>query len=380
MKSNNKRNSGLLYQKVLKKAPLYEPMMIRERRYMPKRIYQPIEVPNFTSQPPLKPMDPRVETSWSPEEVVVDKNSRAGNDLIIQENPLQELPKFEMPEFKPLRGKAKRQFKRENIQRVADKYGITKGQARRGLRKMRRAGEDYIPEEYLSSLKMVKRNSAVPFKLPHQSNSALPNIELSQAVKDSLHNQANLYGKPFFSPKHGVNVDPEDGVLSNRPVLSEDKIYEGSGGYTLQELENLYPKSEGRQLTYTKIDKPYSNAAPKQVVNSSGGNGDSELIKVDGRVVLGSNNKPISQDEFDYYQRQNELYPEYVYNSSSIPGFRDEAELNEDYPNAVIPKSTSVRHAQELMKNPDIRFYNKAVDSLMKMPGYERLKPMPRNR
>ena len=235
MKSNNKRNSGLLYQKVLKKAPLYEPMMIRERRYMPKRIYQPIEVPNFTSQPPLKPMDPRVETSWSPEEVVVDKNSRAGNDLIIQENPLQELPKFEMPEFKPLRGKAKRQFKRENIQRVADKYGITRGQARRGLRKMRRAGEDYIPQEYLSSLKMVKRNSAVPFKLPHQSNSALPNVELSQAVKDSLHNQANLYGKPFFSPKHGVNVDPEDGVLSNRPIYSDNT-----------------------KLTYDKINKPFS--------------------------------------------------------------------------------------------------------------------------
>ena len=45
---------------------------------------------------------------------------------------------------------------------------------------------------------------------------------LSQIQKDSLHNQANLYGKPFFSPKYGVNVDPEDGVLSNRPVYSDD--------------------------------------------------------------------------------------------------------------------------------------------------------------
>ena len=274
MKPNNKRKSGLLYQKVIKKAPLYEPRLIRE---MPKRIYQPIEVPNFTSQPPLKPMDPRVETSWSPEEVVVDKNSRAGNDLIIQKNPLQELPKFEMPEFKPLRGKAKRQFKRENIQRVADKYGITRGQARRGLRKMRRAGEDYIPQEYLSSLKMVKRNSAVPFKLPHQSNSALPNVELSQAVKDSLHNQANLYGKPFFSPKYGVNVDPEDGVLSNRPTFKPElddfsKLpVNERGGYSVEELESLYPLSEGRKLTYPKINKPHSNAAPKQVVSSSGG-------------------------------------------------------------------------------------------------------------
>jgi len=111
------------------------------------------------------------------------------------------------------------------------------------------------------------------------------------------------------------------------------------------------------------------------VVSSSGGNGDSELIKVNGRVVLGTGAKPISQEDFDYYQKQNELYPEYVYDSSSIPGFRDEAELNPDYPNAVIPKSTSIRHAQELMRNPDIRFYSKAIDSLQKLPGYERLKP-----
>ncbi len=65
MKSNNKRNSGLLYQKVLKKAPLYEPMRIRER---PKRIAQRIELPSFETAPrykvdqyPLKPMDPVYE-------------------------------------------------------------------------------------------------------------------------------------------------------------------------------------------------------------------------------------------------------------------------------------------------------------------------------
>jgi len=59
---------------------------------------------------------------------------------------------------------------------------------------------------------------------------------LSQVQKDSLHNQANLYGKPFFSPKHGVNVDPEDGVLSNRPVYSDNT-----------------------KLTYDKIDKPFTS-------------------------------------------------------------------------------------------------------------------------
>ena len=58
---------------------------------------------------------------------------------------------------------------------------------------------------------------------------------LSQVQKDSLHHQANLYGKPFFSPQHGVNVDPEDGVLSNRPVYSDNT-----------------------KLTYDKIDKPFN--------------------------------------------------------------------------------------------------------------------------
>ena len=61
--------------------------------------------------------------------------------------------------------------------------------------------------------------------------------ELKQAVKDSLHTEANKYGKAFFSPKHGVNVDPEDGVLSNRPVYND-----------------------GSKLTYESISKPHSES------------------------------------------------------------------------------------------------------------------------
>ena len=63
---------------------------------------------------------------------------------------------------------------------------------------------------------------------------------LSQKTKDSLHTEANKYGKPFFSPKYGVNVDPEDGVLSNRPVYSDDT-----------------------KLTYDKIDKPFDSPVNK---------------------------------------------------------------------------------------------------------------------
>ena len=68
-------------------------------------------------------------------------------------------------ELKPVKGKEKRQAKRANIERVAKKYDITKGQARKGLRKMRRADENYISQDYLSSLKMIKNNSSTPFKL-----------------------------------------------------------------------------------------------------------------------------------------------------------------------------------------------------------------------
>ena len=59
---------------------------------------------------------------------------------------------------------------------------------------------------------------------------------LNQVQRDSLHNEAMKYGKPFFSPKHGVNVDPEDGVLSNRPIYSDNT-----------------------KLTYQKIDKPFGS-------------------------------------------------------------------------------------------------------------------------
>ncbi len=61
--------------------------------------------------------------------------------------------------------------------------------------------------------------------------------ELNQKTKDSLQGEARKYNKPFFSPKHGVNVDPEDGVLSNRPVYKD-----------------------GSKLTYEKIDKPFSKS------------------------------------------------------------------------------------------------------------------------
>jgi len=58
--------------------------------------------------------------------------------------------------LQPVKGKAKRQAKRANIERVAKKYDITKGQTRKGLRKMRRDDESYVSQDYLSSLNQKK--------------------------------------------------------------------------------------------------------------------------------------------------------------------------------------------------------------------------------
>ena len=55
-------------------------------------------------------------------------------------------------------------------------------------------------------LKMDPKNREIVEKMP-------------QKTKDSLQAEAFNYGGPFFSPKHQVNVDPEDGVLSNRPIF-----------------------------------------------------------------------------------------------------------------------------------------------------------------
>ena len=109
----------------------------------------------------------------------------------------------------------------------------------------------------------MKTNLNMPgFRLPHMSNSALRNngLELSKEDRARLHDQAAKLGKPFFSTKYQVNVDPEDGVLDRRPTFRPDlddfsKLPEDQrGGYTVEELEALYPLSEGRKLTYYKIE------------------------------------------------------------------------------------------------------------------------------
>tara|TARA_R110002012_G_scaffold268708_2_gene452683 strand:- start:858 stop:1163 length:306 start_codon:yes stop_codon:yes gene_type:complete len=98
------------------------------------------------------------------------------------------------------------------------------------------------------------------FSSPFIAKSPLKEgVKLSKEDRARLHQQAAESGKQFFSTKYQVNVDPEDGVLDNRPTFGADlddfsKLPEDQrGGYTVEELEALYPISEGRKLTYSKL-------------------------------------------------------------------------------------------------------------------------------
>ena len=106
---------------------------------------------------------------------------------------------------------------------------------------------------------------------------------LNQKTKDSLHTEANKYGKAFFSPKHGVNVDPEDGVLSNRPVYSDDT-----------------------KLTYDKIDKPFDSPANKAEPRRTIGKGKNfNKVSKDKSATGGAAGGGMTQKGVNEYKRKN---------------------------------------------------------------------------
>ena len=106
---------------------------------------------------------------------------------------------------------------------------------------------------------------------------------LNQVQKDSLHSEAMKYNKPFFSPKHGVNVDPEDGVLSNRPVYSDDT-----------------------KLTYDKIDKPFDSPANKAEPRRTIGRGKNfNKVAKDKSATGGAAGGGMTQKGVNEYKRKN---------------------------------------------------------------------------
>ena len=106
---------------------------------------------------------------------------------------------------------------------------------------------------------------------------------LNQVQKDSLHGEAMKYNKPFFSPKHGVNVDPEDGVLSNRPVYSDNT-----------------------KLTYDKISKPFDSPANKAEPRRTIGKGKNfNKVAKDKSATGGAAGGGMTQKGVNEYKRKN---------------------------------------------------------------------------
>jgi len=106
---------------------------------------------------------------------------------------------------------------------------------------------------------------------------------LNQKTKDSLQGEAYKYDKPFFSPKYGVNVDPEDGVLSNRPVYSDDT-----------------------KLTYDKIDKPFDSPANKAEPRRTIGKGKNfNKVSKDKSATGGAAGGGMTQKGVNEYKRKN---------------------------------------------------------------------------
>ena len=108
-------------------------------------------------------------------------------------------------------------------------------------------------------------------------------MALDQKTKDSLQGEAWKYNKPFFSPKYGVNVDPEDGVLSGRPVYSD-----------------------GTKLTYDKIDKPFDSPANKAEPRRTIGKGKNfNKVAKDKSATGGAAGGGMTQKGVNEYKRKN---------------------------------------------------------------------------
>jgi len=140
-------------------------------------------------------------------------------------------------ELQPLKGKAKRKAKRANIERVAKKYDITKGQARKGLRKMRRADENYVSQDYLSSLKMIKNHSSTPFKMKHQS-----------PVNDGV---VSSSGDDFDVDYSGAEAVDLGNIPASDFTKAKKKLVEGYGGpdnpdYRMDKGDLYWNKEKGK--------------------------------------------------------------------------------------------------------------------------------------
>ena len=116
-----------------------------------------------------------------------------------------------------------------------------------------------------SCRKSSPANSNHKYKLKFEKANRERYEKMPQRVKDSLQQVAYEYGGPFFSPKHQVNVDPEDGVLYNRPIYAD-----------------------GTMLTYPALNKPVKRETelnkPPSPMNATKGGGTTKVCLPKSKV------------------------------------------------------------------------------------------------
>ena len=167
-------------------------------------------------------------------------------------------------DLKPVKGKAKRQAKRANIKRVAEKYDITRGQARRGLRKMNKAGESYVSQDYLSSLKMIKNNSSTPFKMKHSPlNDNGDDVSSSGGLTEEQ--------KAIIAAHRATESDPTlpkwEHDISDEQILKIDSLKTGKGKYGDMSFKERYPLQKDiiREVWYKSMDPNKGTKIPSWI-------------------------------------------------------------------------------------------------------------------
>ena len=172
--------------------------------------------------------------------------------------------KTNMPKQEPLKGRKKRQAKRANIKRVAEKYNITRGQARRGLRQMNKVGEDYVSQDYLSNLNMIKDNLSTPFKMKHSPlNDNGDEVSSSGGLTEEQ--------KAIIAAHRATESDPTlpkwERDISNKQILQIDSLKTGKGKYADMSFQETYPLQKDiiREVWYKSMDKDKGDKPPSWI-------------------------------------------------------------------------------------------------------------------
>jgi len=128
---------------------------------------------------------------------------------------------------------------------------------------------------------------------------------LTQKQKDSLQAQAMKFDKEFFSPKYGVNVDREDGVLENRPIYSdgttltydiEDKPIEDLVKQAYSEKRDEYMSMVGKKK-HKMLPLQTKEQAEKEFFNESYSTRFNPKTRKIENLVSSSGDGAISEEE-----------------------------------------------------------------------------------